>query len=229
MGAARRFNALRPESGAYLILAVTASGGMRTAGERAGPIRRALGRLTPREAWLLAGLALAALATAAFYALQWSAGERERLASAQAELTLARQTRAIAAQRQAISVSAADLAAPQAWSLHARNLWLARLKIEQALSAAATSARLPTPQIEVAEALEDDSAAPLLKAEVSGPYVAGPWAAFLRALAGDGLVFVVDKLDVSDATASQYSLTLLAPVALDQPPAASTPPPGPAP
>jgi hypothetical protein len=226
VGEAHRINALRPDGGVYLVVTVSTSGGMRAA--RAGPIRRALDRLTPREAWLLAGLVLVALATAAFYALQWSSGERDRLAAARADLTLARQTQAIATQRAAGDVSQADLDAAQSWSLHARNLWLARLKIEQALSAAATSARLPSPQIKIAEALEDGSAAPLLKAEISGPYVAGPWAAFMRALAASGLVFVIDKLDVSDAAASQYSLTLLLPVSLDEPPA-TAPPPGAAP
>jgi hypothetical protein len=202
---------------------------MRAAPGREGPIRRALGRLTLREAWLLTGLVLVALATAAFYALQWSSGERDRLAGAQADLTLARQTRAIAAQRGQSAVSRADLAAAQAWSVHARNLWLARLSIEQALSAAATTARLPSPQIKIAQALEDGSATPLLKAEVSGPYTPGAWAAFMRALAGGGLVFVIDKLDVSDAETSQYSLALLVPVSLDEAPVAASPPLGSAP
>jgi hypothetical protein len=224
VGEAHRINALRPGSGAYLVLTVSTSGETRAASGREGPVRRALARLTPREVWLLAGLVLAALVTAAFYALQWSSSERDRLATVRADLTLARQTRAISVQRAAGDVSQADLDAAQAWSLHARNLWLARLKIEQGLSAAATSARLPSPQIKIAEALEDGSAAPLLKAEVSGPYVAGPWTAFLRALAASGLVFVIDKLDVSDASASQYSLTLLFPVSLDELPAAAPSP-----
>jgi hypothetical protein len=190
---------------------------------REGPIGRALGRLTAREAWLLAGLGLVALATAAFYAFEWSSTERDRYAAAQADLSLARQTRAIAAQRAGSAVSGADLAAAQAWTLHARNLWLARLKIEQALSTAAVSAHLTSPQIKIAEALEDGSAAPLLKAEISGPYTPGAWSAFMRALTASGLVFVIDKLDVSDAEASQFSLTLLLPVSLDESPAAPGP------
>ncbi|HEX3918735.1 MAG TPA: hypothetical protein VHW60_15465 [Caulobacteraceae bacterium] len=206
-------------------LTVSASGDVRATPGREGPLARALGRLTPREAWLLAGMCLVALVVAAFYALEWSSSERDRYAAAQADLTLARQDRAIATQRGAEGVSNADASAAGAWSLHARNLWLARLKIEQALSAAATSARLPSPQIKIAQALEDNSAAPLLKAEVSGPYVAGPWVAFMRALAGSGLVFVIDKLDVSDADTSQYSLTLLLPVALDEAPAEASPTP----
>lgn len=205
-------------------MTVSASGELRATPGGDGWVRRAVGRLTPREAWLLAAMALVALVVAAFYALEWSSGERDRYAAAQADLALARQNRAIAAQRGAEGASNADASAAGAWSLHARNLWLARLKIEQALSAAAAAAHLPSPQIKIAQALEDNSAAPLLKAEVSGPYVAGPWVAFMRALSASGLVFVIDKLDVSDADTSQYSLTLLAPVALDEAPAAAAEP-----
>jgi hypothetical protein len=204
-------------------LTVSASGSVRADGGGGWPAR-ALARLTPREAWLLAGLGLTALAVCAFYALQWNAGERDRAAAAQADLALARQAHAIAAQRFAGGrVADADAAAAGAWTLHARNLWLARLKIEQALNAAAVAARLPSPQIKVAEALEDGSAAPLLKAEVSGPYVSGAWIGFLRALAASGPTFVVDKLDVGDAESAQYTLTLLAPVTLDEAPPAAGP------
>jgi hypothetical protein len=199
---------------------LTVSGSTQAAGAADGPIARALGRLTSREAWLLAGFGLTALTTAAFYTLRWSSGERDRVAAAQADLALARQSRAIATQRGGARDNVAGLASAAAWSLHARNLWLARLKIEEALSAAATAARLPSPQLKVAEALEDGSAAPVLKAEVSGPYVSRAWIDFMRALAASGLVFVVEKLDVSDVQASQYSVTLLVPVMLDEPPPA---------
>ena len=86
-------------------------------------------------------------------------------------------------------------------------------------SAAAIAAHLPSPEIKVAEGLETGSDAPLLKAEVTGPYLPGPWLAFMRGLAGAGPAFVVDKLDVSDANTAQFDLTLLVPVTLDQPPA----------
>jgi hypothetical protein len=112
----------------------------------------------------------------------------------------------------------AQLGVAEAWTTHARDLWLARLAIEQRLSAAALAAHLPAPEIKVAEALESNSDIPLLKAEVSGPYLPGPWLAFMRAIAGDGPAFVVDKLDVSDAATAQFSLTLLVPVQLDQAP-----------
>ena len=202
-------------------MTVSASGSMQRDG---GWMARTLSRLTAREAWLLGGLGLTALAAAAFYALQWSGGERDRVAAAQADLALARQAHAIAVQRSAGGrINDADAAAAATWSVHARDLWIARLKIEQALNAAAVAAHLPTPQIKVAEALEAGSAAPLLKAEVSGPYVSHAWIDFMRALASGGLVFVVEKLDVGDAETAQYSLTLLVPVTLDEAPAAPGP------
>jgi len=193
--------------------------GAAPAGE--GPLGRALARLSAREAWLLAGLGFLALLTGAYYAMQWSAAERDRYVAAQADLALAQQTRAAAASQQ--GGGAADLAqlgAAEAWSTHARDLWLARLAIEQRLSAAALAAHLPAAEIKVAEGLETGSDIPLLKAEVSGPYLPGPWLAFMRGLATEGPALVVDKIDVSDASTAQYSLTLLVPVMLDQAPAA---------
>jgi hypothetical protein len=188
---------------------------------------RLLRPLSAREAWLAACLGLLAVGAAAVYAQQWSAAERDRFVNAQADLALARSNRAIAMQRGAQSVGAggaAQLATIAAWSTHARSFWLARLEIEQRLGAAATAAHLPAPEIRIAQALEDGSDTPLLKAEVSGPYLAGPWLAFMRALAAGGPAFVVDKLDVSDADAAQFALVLLFPVALDEPPPAEPQP-----
>jgi len=187
-----------------------------------GPLGRALAQLSVREAWLLAGLAMLVLAAGAYYAMQWSAGERDRYVAAQADLALAQQTRT-AATRQggAASADLAQLATAEGWSTHARDLWLARLAIEQRLSAAAVAARLPSPQIKVAEGLETDSDIPLLKAEVSGPYLPGSWLAFMRGLAAGRPAVVVDKIDVSDASTAQFTVTLLVPVKLDQAPAAA--------
>ncbi|HLY79546.1 MAG TPA: hypothetical protein VKQ70_09245 [Caulobacteraceae bacterium] len=183
-----------------------------------GSLARMLARLTAREAWLLAGLGLLALLTAAFYAMQWSSGERDRYVAAQADVALAQQTRAAAARQGSADADLTQLGAAEAWTTHAHDLWLARLAIEQRLSAAALASHLPAPEIKVAEALESNSDIPLLKAEISGPYLPGPWLAFMRAIAGDGPAFVIDKLDVSDATTAQFSLTLLVPVQLDQAP-----------
>lgn len=183
------------------------------------PFARALAQLSAREAWLLAGLVVLALLTGAYYAIQWSAGERDRYVAAQADLALAQQTRAAAAHRGTASDDLAQLAAAEAWSTHASDLWMARLAIEQRLSAAALAAHLPSPEIKVAEGLETGGDAPLLKAEVSGPYLPGPWLAFMRGVAAGGPALVIDKVDVSDAATAQFSVTLLVPVKLDHPPA----------
>jgi hypothetical protein len=183
----------------------------------------ASGRLRPlsaRETSLAACLGLLALGAAAVYAQGWSAAQRDRFVNAEADLTLARGNHAIALQKgSADTPDTAQLAAIDGWSTHARSFWLARLEIEQQLEAAAATAHLPAPEIRLAQALEDADT-PLLKAEVSGPYVAGPWLAFMRALAADGPSFVVDKLDVSDANSAQFALVLLFPVTLDTPPPA---------
>jgi hypothetical protein len=163
---------------------------------------------------------LLAVGGAAVYAQQWSVTERDRFVNARADLALARSTRAIALRKRASPPSAAQLAAIDGWSTHARSIWLARLEVEQRLETAASVAHLPAPEVRVAQALEYGSDTPLLKAEVSGPYVAGAWLAFMRTLAANGPSFVVDKLDVSDAEAAQFALVLLFPVALDQPPPA---------
>ncbi len=177
-------------------------------------------RLTEREVWLLALLGLVALVTLAATALQWSGGQRERYASAQSDLMTAREDRATARARTLNASELAQLGAIADWSVHGRNLWRARLSVEQVVYAAAQAAKLPTPDIKVAEALEENAQTPLLRVEVTGPYVAGPWLSFMHALAFSQTRFVIDKLDVSDAETAQYTLVLLFPVTLDQAPAA---------
>ena len=51
-----------------------------------------------------------------------------------------------------------------------------------------------------------------MRVEVSGPYVAGPFAALLRNLAGDRHTLVVDRLEIGDTDAARYRLSLLFPV-----------------
>lgn len=184
---------------------------------------RLLRPLSPRETWLAACLGLLALGAAAVYAQGWSSAVRDRFVNAQSDLALARSQHVIALQQSQASPAPAALGALEGWSTHARDIWLARLEIEQRLEAAAVAAHLPAPDVRIAQALEDGSDLPLLKAEVTGPYVAGPWLAFMRAL-GDGPAFVVDKLSVGDANAAQFDLVLLFPVALDEPPPAAPEP-----
>ena len=155
------------------------------------------------------------LAIAAFYALQWSDGQRERLTAAQADLMLARETRASAQHSGLSDADRAQLRALSDWSVHGETLWLARLKIEQQLHATAVESGLPSPDISVGEALEDNVATPLLRAEISGPYVRASWLRYLDRLASIPPAFVIRKLDVSDAETAQFRLVLLFPVVVD--------------
>lgn len=174
-------------------------------------VRSAWARLTPREQLLATLAALLALAVAAFFALGWSQDQRERYAAAQADLMLARQLRQTArggldrAQR-------VQLASVSDWSTRDRNIWLARIRLEQAVAEAAAQAGAPDPEIQVAEDLEGDPALPLVRADVSGPYVAASFAALLRNLADDPHAMVVQRLEIGDTDAARYRLSLLFPV-----------------
>jgi len=185
-----------------------------------GPsLLRSLTQPTARELWLLIGLGMTALAVLASLALQWSDGQRERLSAAQADLMLAHETRAQARQSGLSDADRAQLGALSSWSVHGETIWLARLKIEQQLHAAAVEAGLPTPAISVGEGLEDNIATPLLRAEITGPYVRASWLRYLDRLASMPAALVIRKLDVSDAETAQFRLVLLFPVTLDQTPA----------
>lgn len=174
-------------------------------------VRTAWSRLTARERLLATLATLLALAVAAFSALGWSQDQRERYAAAQADLMLARQLRHTVrggldrAQR-------VQLASLSDWSTRDRNIWLARIRLEQAIAEAAAQAGAPEPEIQVAEALEGDPALPLVRAEVSGPYVAASFAALLRNLADDPHAMVVQRLEIGDTEAARYRLSLLFPV-----------------
>jgi hypothetical protein len=168
-------------------------------------------RLTARERLLAGLMALLALATAAFSALGWSQDQRDRYAAAQADLLLAREVRQ-AARGGLDSVQRAQLATLSDWSTRDRNIWLARIQLEQAIATAAAEAGAPDPEISVSEAVEGDPALPLVRVEVSGPYVAGSFAALLRNLAKDRHTLVVDRLEIGDTEAARYRLSLLFPV-----------------
>ena len=177
----------------------------------AAQARDAWTRLTARERLLATLMALLALAVAAFSALGWSQEQRDRYAAAQADLILARQVRQ-AARGGLDTVQRAQLATVTDWTTRDRNIWLARIQLEQAIANAAAQAGAPDPEIRVAEGLEGDPTLPLVRVEVTGPYVAGSFAAFLRNLAADRHTLVVDRLEIGDASTAQYRLSLLFPV-----------------
>lgn len=174
-------------------------------------LRTAWSRLTARERLLATLAALLALAVAAFSALGWSQDQRERYAAAQADLMLARQLRHTA-QGGLDRAQRVQLASLSDWSTRDRNIWLARIRLEQAIAEAAAKAGAPEPEIQVAEDLEGDPALPLVRAEVSGPYVGASFAALLRNLADDPHAIVVQRLEIGDTETTRYRLSLLFPV-----------------
>jgi hypothetical protein len=176
--------------------------------------RIAWGRLSARERLLATLAALIALAMAAISALGWSQDQREGYAAAQADVMLARQARHTA--RGGLDrVQRAQLAAVSDWSTRDRDIWLARIRLEQTIAEAAAQAGAPDPEIQVAEDLEGDPALPLVRAEVSGAYVADSFAALLRNLADDPHAMVVQRLEIGDTEAARYRLSLLFPVDVD--------------
>jgi hypothetical protein len=174
-------------------------------------IRDAWSRLTARERLLATLMALLALAVIAFTALGWSQNQRDRYAAAQADLVLARQVRQ-AARGGLDTVQRAQLATLADWTTRDRNIWLARIQLEQAIATAAAQAGAPDPDIQIAESLEGDPALPLVRVEVSGPYVPGSFAALMAALASSRHTLVVDRLEIGDTEAATYRLSLLFPV-----------------
>ena len=167
--------------------------------------------LTARERLLATLMVLLALAAAAVFAQGWSQTQRDRYATAQSDLLLARDVRR-AARGGLDNVQRAQLATLTDWTTRDRNIWLARIQLEQAITNAATHAGAPDPEIRVAEGLEGDPALPLVRVEVSGPYVASSFSALLRHLADDPRTMVVDRLEIGDTDAARYRLSLLFPV-----------------
>ena len=107
---------------------------LRTGRER---LAAAYARLSARERWMLVGLGLVLLIVAAVAAYRWSGSERDRLAAARADLMVAKQNR-LAVERGGLDAfDNAQLQALSNWSEHGRSIWLARVKVEQRIVAAA--------------------------------------------------------------------------------------------
>ena len=185
---------------------------LRTGGDRLARVRA---RVTPREARLAAILGLIVLVAATVWAFDWAGTQRARYAAAQDDLILARQNR-LALERSGLNAfDQAQLRALSAWSEHGRSIWLVRVRVEQRLMAAATAAGLTDPEVQIAEAPEGDTATPVLRAEIAGPYRSAAVLGLLQRLSQDPQTFLVDRLEVSGEGAPAYKLSLLFPVAID--------------
>ncbi|HEY5411075.1 MAG TPA: hypothetical protein VIJ94_10160 [Caulobacteraceae bacterium] len=185
--------------------------------DRSDRLALAINRLTPRERWLSAMAILALLGFGAFEAFGWADGQRERYELAQADLALAHQARADRLRDTPDAFDVAQLHALSTWSQHGRNLWLVRLKVEQQIVEAASGAGLADAKVKLAEAPEGDSAAPLLRAEVTGSYRGGGLVGLLKRLSDNQTTYILDRLEVSRADAPQFKIELLFPVQVAAP------------
>jgi hypothetical protein len=168
--------------------------------------------MTTRERALAILAVLIALLVAATSSLQWSGQQRERYANAQADLMLARQVRAAMAHEGLDGFNRAQVKNLDALSLNYADPWMARLDLERRIVAAAAEAGLSEPEIRVAEGLEDSGGLSVLKAEITGPYAAAPFVAFLKRMTVSPPEFFIDRLQVEGTDATRFRLELWFPV-----------------
>lgn len=170
--------------------------------------------LSVRERALLYGLAVVLCATAAFLAAQWSQNQRDRHTAAAVALANVERL-AVAAARTATVVDPADVARLEGASISAPNPWLARLKVEEALSNAAVKAGVASAEIHVAEALEGDKAAPVLRAEIEGPLAADSLARLISDITAGSQTVLIEGLRTEGGGVASFKLTLKYPVRID--------------
>jgi len=167
--------------------------------------------LAPRERWLLALLTLVGLVAVTVMAADWRDRRAEVHALATADLA-ARRDIAAAGRRGATSADADQLRIAAARSIRGTDIWMARVDLEQHLSAAVTAAGVATPRIVVAEEAEDGPDAQVLRAEITAPYDGGALVRLLEALSADPRAYFVDSLSVDKGEAPEFRLALSFPV-----------------
>lgn len=160
-------------------------------------LEQAFARLTQRERWMVAGLAVALLGAAVFLSFDWAERRREAYALAQAERLEARRQVRLGARGGIGALERAQLADLKTMSVEARTLSLARIIVERKLTAAAQAAAVTTPAIRVSETLSPGVAAPVLSAEVSAPYAPGALLNFLDAVAAEPEAAFVESVNVT--------------------------------
>lgn len=171
-----------------------------------------LKRLSTRERRLLYALIAAGVLGGTYLCLDWASGQRDRYAAAIGERAAGRRL-ATATRREAERAADPEqLREIDAASITAPNIWLARLKIERTLADAATEAGVQAPEIKVAEGLEGEPAAPLLRAELGGPYAGRTLTRLLTLLATSQETVVIQGLDAEGGAAAAFKLTVLYPV-----------------
>ncbi len=176
------------------------------------PLVAVWNRQTVRERALSALFALVLMGLAVAQAEHWRADQQDRYQAALADVAATRSERAALARGRFSAADRATLATLADWPVGGRDLWMVRLALEQRLALAAKAAGLPSPEIRIAEGLQGSPSAPLLKAEISGPYLSQPLVGLLRRLCEGPQAVLVDDLQVSDPTTARYRLSLLFPV-----------------
>lgn len=170
--------------------------------------------MSVRERRLLLGLGVCALFAAAYLSLQWAGDQRENYARAASDLAAA-QGRSEAPRRLAAPADPGQLQEADQSSITASNVWLARLKVERLLDEAARQAGVVGPEIDVAQGLETDAGATVLRADVSGPYVGQSLVRLLHGLSASPKTVVVESLEAKGGNVASFKLTVLYPVVLD--------------
>ncbi len=180
-----------------------------------GPLTAALSKLSARERWLAGLLGLVVIVAGAVAAVEWAGDQREREVLALADVQARRQAADRAASGGPGRGVRAQLAAAETWSLRAPDIWIARVRIEEQLVAAAAAAGMSQAQVEVFAGGEADGAAPLVRAEVSGPYVRPQLVGLLQRVYAAPSAVVVERIQVQTAEDPRFKLSLLYPVAPD--------------
>lgn len=181
-----------------------------------GPVAAALARMSARERWLAGLLGLVALAAAATTAAEWAADQREREVLALADLQARRQAAARTTAGAPGPGLRAQLAAAEAWSLRAPDVWIARVRVEEQLASAAQAAGIKAPQVEVFAGSDADAAQPMVRAEVSGPYQRPQLVGLLQRVYAAPSAVVVERIQVKTVDEPSFKLSLLYPVAAGQ-------------
>ena len=182
-----------------------------------GPLAAWLSRMSARERWLVAVLGLVLLLAGATTATEWAQGQRDREVLALADLQTRRQAATRTPGAAGDAGVRAQLAAARAWSLAAPDIWIARVRVEEQLVAAAQAAGMTQAQVEVFAGTEADGAAPLVRAEIAGPYVRPQLVRLLEMVYAAPHAVIVERLQVKAAADPSFKLSLLYPVAADSP------------
>lgn len=172
-----------------------------------GALRSRFARLTQRERFLvltLAGIALAALVWLPF---SQAAEQRDRLVIAEAA-----RDEAQASARRLTALSRAESRSTRLEDLHAISLQaesvsIARILIEQRLTALAVAADVDITSVTVGAEAED-GATPLLKAEFVAPYVAESFWRMMERLSASEEAIFIDTIDISANANASMGLAL---------------------